>query len=416
MLKAFINPAQIVTINTNGKNFKRGSEAGSVDVLERHSIIVENDTVLDIIPNTSINKIKPDKIINLKDKIVLPGLIDCHTHTVFAGSRAEEFKLKLSGATYEDIARSGGGINKTVRSVRESSEEELLEAAKKRIEFFITQGITSLEIKSGYGLDFANEIKILRVISKLIALYPIDIIPTFLGAHTFPPEYRNDQNSYVDLIINKMLPFVAENKLAVFCDAYCEILDFLPEQVDRIFTKASESGLPLKLHSEQFNNIGGIELALKHKVTSIDHLEVIRDEDIKRLAATDSVSVVLPGVSFFLHYGYAPVRKLLENNAIVAIATDFNPGSSHIPNLHFIMALAAIEMKMKTEEIFSAVTINAAKALGLNHKTGSIEIGKKADFAVFDTKDYANIIYEVGRNIVYATIKNGNIIYKTSEV
>lgn len=415
MLKAFINPSQIVTVNTSGKNFKRGHEAASLNILENHSIIVENDIIMDLIPNTSVGKISPDLTINLKNKVVLPGLIDCHTHTVFAGSRAQEFRLKLEGATYEDIARAGGGINKTVSAVRKTSFEDLVEISRKRIEFFISQGVTSLEIKSGYGLDFENEIKILRVINYLKTLYAIDIVPTFLGAHTFPFDFKRNQEAYMQIILDEMLPEIVKNNLAEFCDAYCEMLDFTPEQIDRIFTRASKLGLKLKLHSEQFNNIGGIDIALKHNVTSIDHLEVINDEDIRRIAATDSVCVVLPGVSFFLHYGYAPVKKLLENNAIVAVATDYNPGSSHIPNLHFVIALAAIEMRMKIEEIIPAVTINAAKAIGLNEKTGSIEIGKKADFAVFNTDDYSDIIYEVGKNIIHSTIKNGNIIYKTSE-
>jgi imidazolonepropionase len=212
-----------------------------------------------------------------------------------------------------------------------------------------------------------------------------------------------------------MLPEAAANKLAIFCDAFCEKTAFLAEETDRIFSKAVELGLKLKLHTEQFNNIGGLNTALKYKATSADHLEVIKEDDVKKIAGSDTAAVLLPGVSFFLNYGYAPARKLIENGAIVALSTDYNPGSSHIANLNFIMSLAALKMKMKVEEVISAVTINAAKALDIQAQTGSLEIGKQADFAVFDTTDYSDIVYNVGKNLNIMTIKNGNIIYNSNQ-
>jgi len=412
MLKLFKNPSSIVTVDTKNKNVKRGKEMNDVSPLETHSIVVDDDTIKDFIPNDSIDESKFDKVIDLTDKTVLPGLVECHTHTAYAGSRADEFRMKLAGVHYEEIAKKGGGIATTVQSVRKSSFDELVEIIKPRIDYFISQGVTTLEIKSGYGLSFYDEIKLLQVINHLDSVYEIDIVPTFLGAHVFPPEYRNDHEKYINMITNEMIPFIAENNLAKFCDAFCESTAFNAEQTERIFTKAKENGLKLKLHTEQFNVIGGLDVALKMNATSADHLEVIADKDVQRFSDSDTVAVLLPGVSFFLDYNYAPARKLIDNNAIVALATDYNPGSSHIADLNLIMSLAAIKMKMSIEETISAVTINAAKALEMNETVGSLEIGKRADFSVFNTKEYADIVYNVGKNLNVMTVKNGKVIFR----
>jgi len=414
MLKLLFNPASIITVNTNGKNVKRGKEISEIFPLFQHSIIIEDDKIKDIIPSPSVNKSKFSEIISLEGKTVLPGLVECHTHTAFAGSRADEFRQKLAGVSYEEIAHAGGGINSTVKAVRNASFEELVKLIKPRIDHFISQGITTLEIKSGYGLDFENEIKLLQVINYFNEIYEIDIIPTFLGAHTFPPEFKNDRKGYIDLILNKMLPYVSEQKLAVFCDGFCEKTAFTAYEIDLIFSRAAECGLKLKLHTEQFNTVGGLDIALKHKAVSVDHLEVINEDDIKKFRNTETVAVLLPGVSFFLNHQYAPARKLIENNAVVALATDYNPGSSHIASLNLIMSLAALKMKMTIEETISAVTINAAKALCREKEIGSIEIGKKADFAVFETEEYADIVYSIGRNLNCMTIKKGNVIFPES--
>ncbi|MDR3628550.1 MAG: imidazolonepropionase, partial [Ignavibacteriaceae bacterium] len=367
--------------------------------------------IKDIVPSGTIINIEADEVIDAEAKIILPGLVECHTHTVFAGSRSSEFRDKLNGVSYEEIALSGGGINKTVNAVRNTTIEELIEITIPRIDYFIAQGITTLEIKSGYGLDFENEIKILRIIHYLKQKYPIDIISTFLGAHAFPAEFREDHKSYINLIVNDLLPYIAVNKLAEFCDGFCELTAFSPSEIETIFNKARELGIPVKLHTDQFNSIGGINVALKYNAVCIDHLEVISDEDINKLGESDAVCVLLPGVSFFLNHSYAPARKLIEHNALVALATDYNPGSSNICNLNFIMSLAALKMGMTIEETISAVTINAAKALGINDKCGSIEIGKKADLTLFNTDNYPDIVYNVGKNLNYMTIKNGEVIY-----
>ena len=411
MKRLFYNPAQIVTVSTNGNNVKRGAELNKIGVLENHSILTEDDIILDIFPNSELNNKDYDEQIDLSGKVLMPGLVESHTHAVFAGSRANEFRMRLAGASYEEIAKQGGGILNTVKAVRNSSFDELIEITKPRIERFIQLGVTSLEIKSGYGLSYYDEIKMLQVINELNRLYPIDIIPTFLGAHTFPPEYQNDKTKYVDLIVNEMLPFISENNLALFIDAFCEATAFSAQQVETIFIKAIDYGLKLKLHTEQFNRIGGLDVALKLNATSVDHLEVLNESEIEKLADSNTAAVLLPGVSFFLNYGFAPARKLIDSGAIVALATDFNPGSSHILNPHLVMSLAAIKAGMTIEETISAYTINAAFALNINDRVGSIEVGKQADFSIFDTNTFSDISYSVGQNLNKMTIKSGNVIF-----
>ena len=412
MVTLLKNPKQIVTIDSGGKNYKRGAEMNEIGLLENHSLLIENGKIKKIIKNSSIAKSKFDNEIDLSGKTILPGLVECHTHTAFAGSRAEEFKLKLQGIGYEEIAKRGGGITNTMSAVRKSSFDELIEIVKPRIDYFISQGITTLEIKSGYGLSFYDEIKLLQVIKELNKIFAIDIVPTFLGAHTFPPEYKNDNEKYIKMITTELIPYVCKNNLAYFCDVFCESTAFSAEQTEIIFKVAANCGLKLKLHTEQFNSIGGLEIALNMNATSVDHLEVLKDEQIELFGESETTAVLLPGVSFFLDYDYAPARKLIDANAIVALATDFNPGSSHIANFQLIMSLAALKMNMTIEEIFTAVTLNAAHALDLSDKLGSIEVGKNADFSVFEANDYSELVYNIGKNLNVMTIKNGEIIYK----
>ena len=414
MLKILSNPAQIVTVDTKGMNFKKGNSLKELGIIHDHSVIIEDKIIKDFITNSEVEKLKSktDDIIDIKDKVLLPGLVECHTHSAFTGSRSNEFREKLNGKSYEEIAKEGGGINTTVQSVRNSSSEDIFNNTLKTINYFISQGITTIEIKSGYGLDFENEIKLLKVINNLKNSCSIDIIPTFLGAHTYPVKYKQKHELYTDEINNKMLPYIAENKLADSCDGFCESTAFSAGEIDIIFSRARELGFNLRIHTEQFNNIGGLEVALKHNAVSVDHLEVLTGDQIDLFKGKDVVCVLLPGVSFFLNYQYGPARKLIDNNLVIALSTDYNPGSSPISNLHLIMSLAALKMNMTIEETISAVTINAAKVLKLNDKTGSIEIGKYADFAVFDTADYSDIVYNISRNLNCMTIKKGEIIYQ----
>ena len=412
MITLLFNPAQIITVNTKGKNFKRGSELSDLDVLRDHSILVEDGIIKKLIKNKLLKDTKFDTRIDLTNKVVLPGLVECHTHLVFAGTRSDEFSMRLAGKSYEEIAKSGGGINSTVKAVRECSFEDLLKLAMPRVQKFIDQGVTTLEIKSGYGLSFYDEIKILQVIKELNAIFAIDIKATFLGAHTFPPEYKNDKNQYIKILTKEIMPYIAEKKLATACDAFCEKTAFSPAQVEEIFIAAKENNLTIKLHTDQFNSIGGIDSALKFDAKSVDHLEVINEENIEKVAESNSTAVLLPGVSFSLQYNYAPARELINKNAIVALATDYNPGSSHINNISLIWGLAALKMGMSIEEIISAYTINSAKALNISEKVGSIEIGKEADFAVFDTNNYSELLYNFGNNLNLMKIKKGKVIYE----
>lgn len=411
MKTLFFNPSQIITVSTNGKNYKQGEELSKNLVLTDHSILVENGKISDLLPNSKLDTITYDNKIDLTKRIVLPGLVECHTHSVFAGSRADEFNMKLSGKSYEDIALEGGGINSTVKNVRNSSFEDLIAISEPRIKNFIRQGVTTLEIKSGYGLSFYDEVKLLEVINHLNSTFEIDIIPTFLGAHTFPPEYSNDRDKYIEVIINEMLPFISDGNLANFCDGFCEKTAFSADQIERIFSAANSHGLKLKLHTDQFNSIGGLELALNMGAVSVDHLEVLDISKCTLLSNSTTVAVLLPGVSFSLKYGYAPARSLIDNNAVIALATDYNPGSSHINNISFIWGLAAFNMQMSLNEIIAAYTINAAKALNLSDETGSIEIGKNADFAIFNTENVSDLLYNFSNNLNVKTIKEGKVIY-----
>jgi imidazolonepropionase len=252
----------------------------------------------------------------------------------------------------------------------------------------------------------------LEVIRELNNKFEIDIIATFLGAHTFPREYINDKVKYIDLVTNEIMPFIAENELSQICDAFCETTAFSVSETERIFLKGAELGMRHKLHTDQFNSKGGLDLALSFNALSADHLEILPDSESYKLSDSDTVAVLLPGVSFSLAYQYANARNLIENNAIVALATDYNPGSSHINNISFIWGLAAFKMKMTLEEIISAYTINAAKALGLSNSIGSIEVGKNADFSVFDASDYTELLYNMTNNLNVMTIKKGNIVYE----
>jgi len=408
------NSSLIISVDTQGKNYKRGKILKDVYPLFDCAVVTEDGIIKDFIPNSKVDKITNSKHIDAKDCIVLPGLVECHTHAAYAGSRANEFLMRLKGAAYEEISKAGGGIASTMKAVRNSSFEELVKLLKPRIDHFISQGVTTLEIKSGYGLSFYDEIKLLQVINHFKVNSSINIVPAFLGAHTYPPEYKNDHDQYLKLINEELLPYIIKNKLAEHVDAFCEKTAFSAEDVDIIFTKAKKLGYKLRLHTEQFNIVGGLDAALKHKALSVDHLEVIADEDIPKLAKSNTAAVLLPGVSFFLDCQLAPARKLIENNAIVALATDYNPGSSHIPNLQLIMQLAALNYKMTIEEIIPAVTINSAYAMGMQDSIGSLEIGKQADFAVFEAKDISEIIYNIGINLNKFTVKKGKIVYSST--
>jgi imidazolonepropionase len=413
MLKRFANASQILTVDSFGSGRKKGQDASVLNILSGHDIIVENGLVKDFIPFHS-PLTTAHRTVDVKGKVITPGFVECHTHSLFAGDRSAEYRMKLEGKSYEDIAAMGGGIVSSVRAVRETPESDLLTLLLKRVDNFISQGVTSLEIKSGYGLSYDAELKMLRVIKKAASLRNINIIPCFLGAHTVPIEYKQDRKKYLSILINELLPVIKAENLSNRCDAFCESSAFSPDEVEQLFIVAKSLGYNLTLHTEQFNNIGGIELALQMDALSVDHLEVLKDEQIKLFGDSQTVAVLLPGVSYTLDYSFAPARKLIDSGATVALATDYNPGTSNINSIFLIMSLAARKLKMTFEEIISAYTINSAAALGISNETGSLEPGKSADFAILDISNYEQIIYNTAQNFNQMTVKSGKIIYNKS--
>ncbi|MBP9122798.1 MAG: imidazolonepropionase [Ignavibacteriaceae bacterium] len=413
MLKRFANASQILTVDSFGSGRKKGQAASVLNILSGHDIIVENGLVKDFIPFHS-PLTTAHRTVDVKGKVITPGFVECHTHSLFAGDRSAEYRMKLEGKSYEDIAAMGGGIVSSVRAVRETPESDLLTLLLKRVDNFISQGVTSLEIKSGYGLSYDAELKMLRVIKKAASLRNINIIPCFLGAHTVPIEYKQDRKKYLSILINELLPVIKAENLSNRCDAFCESSAFSPDEVEQLFIVAKSLGYNLTLHTEQFNNIGGIELALQMDALSVDHLEVLKDEQIKLFGDSQTVAVLLPGVSYTLDYSFAPARKLIDSGATVALATDYNPGTSNINSIFLIMSLAARKLKMTFEEIISAYTINSAAALGISNETGSLEPGKSADFAILDISNYEQIIYNTAQNFNQMTVKSGKIIYNKS--
>ncbi len=352
---------------------------------------------------------KPSQVIDARGGVVLPGLIDPHTHLVFAGLREEEFSVKCSGAkTYAQIAAEGGGILATMNAVRSASEDELFELGMNRLDIALEQGITTVEIKSGYGLSTKSEIKMLRVIRRLDQEHVVDVIPTFLGAHEVPPEYRGRTEEYVDLVCNEMLPIVAEQNLARFCDVFCEDGVFSVEQSRRILERAAELGLGIKLHADELCRLGGAALAAELSAVSADHLLFSDESDMRAMLDAGVTPVLLPGTSLFLRVGrYADARKMLDMGLPVALATDFNPGSCMTQNLLLMLNLGCTQMRMSAEEAVLGVTVNAAKALALSDR-GVLRAGAVADAVVFDLPaGPAYLAYEFGFNRCTRVIKGG---------
>jgi len=404
------NAGQIVTCHTNGRRFKAGKYQSQIGLLKNNSIYIEKGLIKWLgkrLPD-SIRK-KTFKKIDGRNKTVLPGFIDSHTHLVFAGDRANEYSMRIKGSTYEEIAKAGGGILRTVKAVRKSSKAELIKLAKKRINSSIGFGVTTIEAKSGYGLDTKTELKMLEVIKALKKEIPIDIYATFLGAHAFPKNIKRED--YIDEILFEMIPQIAKLNLASFIDAFCEKNYFIPKETEKIFRQGIKFGLIPKLHTNQFYSVGGIQTAVKCKAISVDHLEVMNAGEINALKGTGTIATLLPAVSYFLDISYAPARKLIESKIPVALATDFNPGSSMTENIQLVMSMAVHKLKMNIEETINAVTINGAAALGISDNAGSIEVGKRGDVVIFDVKNYRDILYHFGINQVEKVIKRGKVIF-----
>jgi imidazolonepropionase len=351
------------------------------------------------------------QIIDATDKLVFPAWCDSHTHIVFAASREQEFVDRINGLTYQQIAQRGGGILNSAKKLREASENELTESALKRLNEVMLQGTGAIEIKSGYGLSVEAELKMLRVIKKLKTLSPLTIKATFLGAHTIPAEYKEKKQDYISLIIDEMLPQIAAEKLDDFCDVFCENGYFTAEETIKILTAAKGYGLIPKVHAEQLSNSGGVKAGVSVGAISVDHLEYVNDEDIAALKNSETMPTILPGAQFFLQEPFPPARKMMDAGLPVAIASDYNPGSSPSGNMNFMVSLACIQYKMTPEEAINAATINSAYAMGLSQTHGSIAIAKQAN--IFITKEitsYAFLPYSFATDLIETVIINGKLV------
>ena len=407
---------QLVTCRPNGDLPLRRSALNRLEIIENGAVACVGDEIVAVGTtdqlDRQVNLINRAIVIDAENKVVTPGIVDPHTHPVFAKTREDEFEMRNLGKTYMEIAEAGGGIRNSTRVLRETSKQALFDNAVKYLDLFLQYGTTTIEAKSGYGLTVEDEIKQLETIQMLSQNHDLDLIPTFLGAHEIPDEYRDNKDGYIDLIINEMLPLIAERNLAKFSDIFCEKGVFEIEDSEKIQSAARDHGLHLKFHADEIVNLGGAQLAAKLKSVSADHLVYISEEGIRAMAEAGTIAVLLPGTSFYLDLGdYAPARQMIEAGVPLALSTDFNPGSSVTVSMQMIMTLAANKLKMTTNEILNAVTINSACALLLEKKVGSIEVGKKADLLLWDVANIKQIPYFYGLNQVEKTIKNGRIVW-----
>lgn len=391
----------------------RGKELAKLPKIDHAWILIKEGLIagfgtMDNCPTVS----SWSKVIDAEGKYVLPCWVDSHTHLVFAQSREEEFEMRVKGKSYEEIAKAGGGILNSAEKLRVTPADKLLKDAIVRLEKLIAMGTGAIEIKSGYGLDTGAELKMLRVIKELKDYSPIPIKATFLGAHAFPKEFKDDHQGYIDKIINEMLPVIAEEKLADYIDVFCEAVAFSAEECRQIIQAGAKYGLRAKIHSNQFNSMGGIECCIEENALSVDHLEVVNDTEAKLLGKADIISTLLPSAPFFLSDPYQPARKLIDNGAAVALATDYNPGSSPSGNMNLVVSLACIKLGMSPEEAINAATINGAFALELTNKVGEIEAGKLANLIITkEIPSVAYIPYSFGESSIEQVIINGKVHY-----
>ncbi|HKX08409.1 MAG TPA: imidazolonepropionase [Stellaceae bacterium] len=395
---------------TNARLVTMAETGTPYGLIEDGAIGVKGDRIAWIGPMSALRQQSATTNASLHDtegRCITPGLIDCHTHLVYGGSRAREFERRLEGATYEEIARAGGGIRSTVAATRALSEDALYEASRPRLEVLLAEGVTTVEIKSGYGLDTASEAKSLRVARRLGRDLPVTVATTFLGAHALPPEYAGRSDDFIEAVVSEMLPAVAREHLADAVDAFCEGIGFTPAQVERVFQAARSVGLPMKLHAEQLSNLGGAALAARYGALSADHLEYIDEPSVQAMAAAGTVAVLLPGAFYFLREKQLPPIDLFHKHGVpIAISTDCNPGTSPVTSLLLMLNMACTLFRMTPEQALAGVTRNAARALGLGDR-GTLEAGKLADFVVWDIEEPAELSYRFGCNPVIEIVQAG---------
>ena len=406
--------SQLLTLR--GAVPRRGRALGELGIIRDGALLVSDYRVVAVGPRRRIERLpkarRAEKL-NLGGRVVLPGFVDSHTHLIHPASRANEYEQRISGATYEEIARSGGGIHSSVERLRRAPASSLKARALKDLREFAAHGTTTIEAKSGYGLDWKNELKILEILHELHQEHPIDLCATFLGAHVVPREFRRRPNAYVDLLVQRWIPTVATAGLAEFCDVYCDKGAFTVAQARRILTAGRAGGLVPRIHAEQLAHTGASRLAIEMEAASADHLEKINSGDIRALGLSNVVCTLLPGCCFHLGLShYAPARRLMDAGAIVGLATDYNPGTSPTLSMPMILSLACTQLRMTPAEAITAATINPAYSLRQHDRVGSLEVGKYADLAAFDVADYREIPYYFGVNLCSLTMKRGEIVHQ----
>ncbi|WP_153730485.1 imidazolonepropionase [Sporosarcina obsidiansis] len=394
---------------------RKGQEMSNLAIIEDGSVWIEDGKIAAVGTTAELEQQYASRaheadIVDATGRLVTPGLVDPHTHVVYGGSREREFEMRLEGATYMDIMNAGGGIHATSRMTREATEDELVEQASRRLDSFAKHGVTTVEGKSGYGLDLETELKQLRAAKRLKEQHAVEIIPTFMGAHAVPKEYKGNEDAFVDLVINEMLPVVAEEQLAVFNDVFCEKDVFTPEQSERILEAGKQYGLTPKIHADEIASYGGAELAAKVGAISAEHLLKASDQGIKDMAEAGVIACLLPATALFLREEAAKGRQMIDSGMAVAISTDCNPGSSPTTSMPLVMNLACISMRMTPAEALVAATINAASAIKVEDRAGSLEVGKQGDVVMWDIGSYRELQYLFGVNHVDKVWKKGQLI------
>ena len=411
MKTLFFNIKELLQIRDQSVVKVAGASMKELPCIKNAFLRINNERIEDFGPMSELKDFNADQVIDARGHSILPAWCDSHTHIVFAGHREKEFVDRINGLTYEEIASRGGGILNSATKLQNSSEQELFEQSSQRLEEIMKLGTGAVEIKSGYGLTPESEIKMLKVIKTLASSFPVAIKSTFLGAHAFPADFKDKPDDYVNLICEKMIPEVAKQDLADFIDVFCESGYFSVSQTDKILKSGIKYGLIPKIHVNQFNSIGGVQVGVANKALSVDHLEIMKQEDIDILKGTDVMPVALPSCSYFLNIPYTPARKMMDEGLAIALATDFNPGSTPSGNMNFVVSTACIKMKMTPEEAINAATINGAYAMGLSSSHGSITKGKFANLIVTkDIPSYHFIPYAFGSNLIEKVMIKGVFI------